>query len=303
MALKNQRIELTYTLDGQPTTREFDVYGMNHVDVEFEMNMHELLNGGYAQDIIGYRYAMSADLMPLLGSLEAAVWLQGFAIGTANKVRLLDTDGSEVFAVRDIIETQNEWGFDFTENIAFANRIDLYFIERTVSKLGERGLASDDGEYRILKPSYSWTESIAGNTMSIQAALIDPYSIRRFRTQLNFPYGNRGDISPVFTRKFRIDLNIFENPSNALKRKWLLEYLLWGKKQIDLSNIDPVNYADPIDVVNGESRMQWSFSNGLKDLLSISLLLLEKNARSHALIYQAPEEPGFVEPYTTPIEE
>ena len=265
-------VTLTYN-DGSDHTRVFNVYGASAYDVDFQHVIHQRLNGGVLQTPVGYRYKGWVDFAPVYDK-EAEFWLQTWVL---SRDRSITFDWLSL--TRDVTLTDDEVVYDFFDSVSFANGLKVNWKEKALRTI------TDDTATRVLKPSYAAVaNAISGDTLTFYSNLVDDSSIRLFKSNLKFIDGSPNDLTFAFSHKFLIDFGVLFDSAH---RDWLLEFCLYGSKQIDTTLIDPVN-GDVYDVVFTGDELVWDFEHGVYASLGVKLSFVEKTPRTVQETFTAP---------------
>jgi hypothetical protein len=264
-----QSITLLYTdAGGSPHTRDFDVYGGNISNVHFVKKNHRLLNGGWAENPVGYYYEMEIDFAPI-PSKEDVFWMQGFAFGSNRQIQLNPPDND----IQSVTIDGNSLKYEFFDGVSFANGFKMNFAERGLRTI------TDDGNYRVFRPSYSMSHYSGnivyglGSEYTKFVNLCDDCSIEVLKNDLNFIDGQRDDVSFGFLHNFVIDFGVIDS---AAQRTWIIEFCLWRNKRIDTTLIDPDN-GRVYDVVFPDDKLTWNFDNGMHEALATTLVFQAKD--------------------------
>ncbi len=268
-------VTLGYTSGLNTYTREFDIFSVRYLDVEFEKRVVKCLDSSYKERVVGYRKKTHVEFYPLLDDREALYFLYGFLIGTSRTI--LGTD----FTSRSVTITGTNVDFQFME-AKFGNAFTLDFVDSAITTV------VDDGSTKTMIVSYDPHDR--NTTDTFYCDLIDDSSVEVrgmvFKPDLSW----RKDVVWGYSHKIKINLGYVQAQT---QRDWLLEFLCWGHKQIDCSALDSLN-GKVFDVVFVDNELNWEFSEGVKTALSTSLNFKERVARLVAEDYQEPAGTPFV---------
>lgn len=251
---------LTYAdTAGSDISRDFSIYGIHWADVEYERFLHEAGDHSFIEKPVGYRYAIQADFRPLKDDLEKRFFLYRYLLG--NNRRLTYESSMRLLAFRG--ETLE---FNFMDNLSFGDVFSMSFVERSLRYV------TDNGSLRTLKPIYrGWDDGDVGTYV---VNLVDSSSAKLKKKDLDFTGGARDDPAWAYNHVWTID---FGTVIDATKRQWLIELPLWKNKKIDLSEIYPDQYYDPIEIVSPDMKLQWRFEDGVQPALATAMTFIEKN--------------------------
>src|SRR5689334_10473479 len=266
---------VTLTYSGAPSSRTFDIYGAEYENVELRSVLHKILNGGYVQEPVGYRYKGSVDFAPLQGDKAASFWLQGFAKGTGRQIVFDYASHTESL----ITIPDKGLKYDYFNGVSFANGFKMKWAQNFLNT------TSDDGSTtRIIKPTYTpGVPVLAGDTLTLPVDLLDDDSIEIGKTDLQFIEGSPEDVAFGFLHDFLLNTAcVFDSAT----RLWLTEFCLWRNKQIDTRDINPDEGA-LYTVVCPMTELVWQFENNVWTALKTSLNFLEKNIRTSAEVFEA----------------
>jgi len=260
-----QSVNLTYTYIGSTIGQDFNIYAANVIDFELERVIFKGLNGGYSENTIGFRRAISLDFAPL-DNKALSYFVMGFCFGEDRKVTI---DGTTY----DVTIESEEQAFEYIENVRFGNAFSMQLKERTLTP------NPDDDSPMTLTPIYAGTDGTAGNYLC-QLVQDDPIVIAKKNFQ--FIGGNRGDASFGYLHKLIIQFSPITDPA---KVDWLRNFVLWKHKSIDTTTIDPVN-GKVYDVVFDPtaSGVQYTYNYGVRANPVTTLVFVEETLRTEAEI-------------------
>jgi hypothetical protein len=257
----------------------FGIYGIHWADVEYERFLHEASDHSFTEKPVGYRYGVRIDFFPLHDNLEKRFFLYAYLLGTNRRATFEST--TRLLAFRgDALE------FTFVDNLSFGDAFSMYLVERSLRYV------TDNGSTRTLKPLYhGWDDSDVG---SYVVNLVDSASVKLKKKDLDFTGGARDDPTWAYNHVWTVD---FGTVLDSTKQQWLIELPLWKNKKIDLSDIYPDQYYDPIEIVSTDMELRWRFEDGVQPALAAKMTFLEKSPRTTAeqltpipwqLVYLAP---------------
>lgn len=253
---------LAFDIGGASFSRIFEIYSANPYGVEYFRREHESLGGVLAEDSVGYRLLFDIDFKPLNANKQDSYWMSLFMTGKNRQVTIDAT-------TYQVTLNEDELNFDFYDNTYFANAFSLSFTEKNVRTI------TDSGSTRILKPTYSHIDQGIGGPgeiLTIMCNLVDEYSVQALKENLVFVNENKDDVAFGYRHLLNIDFGYI---ADLTFRTWLIEFALWEHKQIDLSGLDSIN-GKVYDVIFGEQKTLFPFSNGKKDALTCKMLFKEK---------------------------
>jgi hypothetical protein len=272
---------LSFDFGGSSFSRVFQIYSANPYGVEYFRREHESIKGVLAEDSVGYRLLFDIDFKPLAANKQDSYWMSLFMAGMNRQVTVDDT----YYAVTI---PQDELNFDFYDSTYFANAFTLHFVEKGIRTI------TDTASTRILKPQYTHTgQGISGETLTIMVNLYDEYSVGVIKHNLEFVNENKNDIAWAYRHLLNIDFGYIKD---FTYRTWLIEFALWGSKQIDGTAIDSLN-GKVYNMIFGEQETRFPFSNGVKDAITCKMLFKEKNPHTDFEEFTAPTP--FILDHTT----
>lgn len=257
------QVTLTRTFQAAADSRVYQVYSVNIVDVDFERKLHPLLNAGFSESPVGWRYSISADFMPLNGNKEDLIWLQGFMMGSLRQISF-EADTFDVTVSSDV-------DFVFLESTAFGDAFTILFKERSL-----RYLDDDGSTTRTLRPSYTQGNNVLeADRLTCYSNLVDINTFITPKKVLEFVGGDEDDVPFGFYHKFNVDIGAM---TVKAERDWLVEYCLWKNKVFDTTLIDPAG-GKVWGVVSDDNSLRFRFIEGLQEVPGISVTLLENPPR------------------------
>jgi len=267
----SQIVTLRY-VDTDTHDKVFNVYGLHYEDSEFERNLHHSeITGKYREDNIGYRTKFDIDFMPLQNDKVSLFFLQDFFLSKDKRIVFSDPDEGIVDLDTLVSLRDENLNFDFMNQTYFANAFTLSFTTRSIYTV------ADDGSTRRIVLYYVPDD---GANENYYCNLEDDSSLIFLKRNLSFVGGGRDDLSFAFSHKLSID---FGEVKGIAKREWLRDFCLWGKKEVDTRQIDPVN-GKVYSVVCLSEGVKWEFQNGVKNALVTSLVFVEKDPRTESEI-------------------
>lgn len=264
---------LSFDFGGGSFDKIFQIYSANPYGVEYFKREHESMGGVLSEDSVGYRRLFEIDFQPLGADKQASYFLSLFMAGK-NRQITIDATTYPVTIPESYLK------FDFYDQVYFANAFSLKFMER-----GTFRRITDTGSTRILKPIYTPAgQGISGETLTIMCNLEDEYSIEARKHNLKFINENVDDVALGYRHILNIDFGYIKD---SAYRDWLIDFALWGHKQIDLTGIDSLN-GKVYDVIFGDKQLLFPFSRGVKDALTCKTVFKEKTLHTDFEAYTAP---------------
>jgi hypothetical protein len=258
-------VSLQYTLSGTTYNKDLEILAANFVGFEIETKLHKGLNGAFVEAPVGYRRKMTIQFAPLGLTKENVFWLHGFAVGTQREVQFESI-------LPDFVAMPGEWmTFDYFEKTFFANSWTVSLVEKTLRTI------TDTGSTRILKPTYTpmSSDSLVGETLTRYVDFVDECSIGVVKKDLRFLNGNPDDIPFALWHKFDIDFGYVE----ADRFDWLIEFCLWGLKQLDTTLLDPDD-GKVFDIVFADKQIQFEFGDNIHKATTLKLTFYERLPRT-----------------------
>lgn len=273
--MPNQTVQLSYVEGVTTFGMNYQIYSLKTEDAEFEKNWHDLLNGGHAEDNIGYRNRTSVDFLPLGNDKSLLYFLLKWAFAS---YKLISWNGS----TRVVALVQDSVPFNFLSGTFFANAFTLEMVDKALTRI------TDTGSTRIIRPSYlPGVAQITGDTLDVSADLEDDSSADiEKKTNLEFAGGNRDETSIGYTHRLNIQISPL---ADVTIRNWIRDFCLWGKKQIDTRLADPIE-GKVYDVVCMDKDIRWAFAPTM-DALSTALTFIESTART---VQEVPSTRTFI---------
>lgn len=273
-----QTIALIYD-SGGAVSRDYDIYSIRYEDSEFERVLHHSeVTGQYREHNIGYRLKYDIDFVPLQNNKDALYYLYAWLLSDTKEIKFNDADSGLGDIQVPVVWTGDKATFAYIDNIFFANAFSLSFVDGTLSTVG------DDDSTRILIPYYLPDDGADGNYYCNLVNDSDAVFVKRTFKPVG---GNR--FEKLFSYQHQLDIDI-GNVSTLARRVWVREFCLWGSKQIDTTQIDPVN-GSVFDVVCLDEGLKWDFNNGLRTDLTTKLSFVEKEPRTDI---EAPNDNPFI---------
>lgn len=273
-----QKITLAWTNGAGSHSREFDVYSVNKSSYELQRGMHRLLNGGISEWNLGYRRLIDVDFAALDNDKFSLFDLYDFLIAGDNRSITFEGETWDVVPIEDDVD------FEYMNEIFFANAFTLHFIERTLTQVNDTGII------RTLVPLYTPSgqgiTGADGQVLSVYVNLVDDSSAELFKINFKSINGNHSDYTPGYRHRLIVDFGRVETPEF---RQWLLEYCLWQHREIDTTQIDPVN-GKVYTVVLEDDSLRMEFREGVRDAESTTLNFLEKTLRTETEVAITPPE-------------
>ena len=263
-----ERVTLRYVSGSSTFSETFDCFQVNPYQVELEKLLHDEANGGIIEDNIGYRRRTIIDFAPLMRDLTKLYFLFGFA---ASNARTVIGD----FGTREVVLMDKSLPFQFLDKFKLGDAFKLTLIDKDVSRI------SDDGSTKVLTLTYRPGGGSAAGTYYVD--LEDEDTIELVKEPLSFIDGGRDDTTLGYRHKLIVEFG----PTPTGKIDWLTEFCLWGKKQIDTTACDPVGGL-VYDVVLLDKEIPWQITDGVKDVVGVTLNFTEKAAR---ITTENPPEP------------
>jgi hypothetical protein len=265
-----QGVLVGWTFNSIGSERNYDALRVESESFEIEKILHKKLNGGYVEDILGYRMKTKVTFAPLLGNKSALFDMYAFLAGHDRTIM-----GQE-FTMRQVSLPTDSVVFEYLEKFKRGDYVAIEFIDKYLLPTG------DTGSQMTLRLTDRFSEEQTVGTYYVN--LVDEDTIGLVNHPLKFVGGYRDDVSIGYYHKLIVDFGFV--PQSKLQ--WLRNFCLWGNKRIIVStNGVDTTYGS---VVLQDMEVKWDFLDGVNDAFATKLTFLESTPN---FVVEIPPTPEF----------